>query len=255
MRDSNSTEHSDPERDIFSDPALSQGASDPVAEFIKRQWRPLLIVVVLAFALVYVRDAFRESRQRNLEDGANAFFESQEALKRYRETLKNVTELESKKEPTDTEKKDLETARAELKSREERVGQATLILAESAPPYNSFAAIINGLHAHDRGDIEAVKKALAVYDVGGFDKLKGADRFVAELGLLTMARSLLDSPDGASQARGILIALAQKGETAAVSAAQALTHIAATEQDRQEAREISAALIAKYPEQASILKE
>lgn len=255
MRDNNISENTDPERDIFADPALARQTSDPVAEFIKRQWRPLLVTVVLAFALVYVRDTFRESRQRGIEEGANALFESQEALKQLRESVKKVGQLKAKTVLADADKKELEAAEADLKTRTDRINQTLTILGESVAPYSGLANIIGGLAAHDRGELSAVENYLGKYPLETFDKLKGAPRLEAELGLITYARSLLDFPNSEQKARAILIALAQKGETVAVTAALTLLHIASTDQDKQQAQEIVNVLSAKFPEQASLLKE
>ncbi len=246
--------------DIYTDPALAREARDPVAEFLKRQWRQLLVGVLVVFAIVYVKNTLQESYRRGLSGSADAFYKAQDALENLKTAKKTLKDLEEKTLPTDAAEKEKaekerETARADLKAREERLQQSVAVLGDSMAPYNSFADLIKALAARESGDMQGVRSALAKYSPDTFSALKGSDRFIAELSLLALGRALLDAPESEADGKKILNALASKGEWAGVSAALTISRIAETEQEKKDAQALIADLSTRHPEQAAALKK
>ena len=248
-----------PEHDIFTDPALSQETRDPIGEFLKKQWRPALIVVVLAFAAIYVRDTLRASHQVSLEASANSFFKAQEALEDFRKAKKTLAELEAKplskeKEKQLEEEKLRSEASADLALRGDRLKQSTLVLSDALEPYKKLSALINTLAAKERGDVATLKSLASQYSIDLITKAKGSDRMVAELSALAVARALLDLPDGEKQGSDMLKALAEQGETVGISAALSLARLASSEDEKKQAQALLKNLSEKRPEQAALLK-
>lgn len=249
-----------PEHDIYTDPALTREAQDPVAEFLKARWRPILVAVLLVFAVLYIKSSLQESYQRSLSASADAFYKAQDALENLKTAKKALKELEDKTLPTvaaekEKAEKDREAARTELKSREERMQQTIVILGDSMAPYSKLADLMKALVARESGDVQAIRGALGKYSPDTFGQLKGSDRFISELSLLALGRALLDSPDTEREGKNILVALAKKGEIAGVSAALTISRIAESEQDKKDAQALITDLAARYPEQAAALKE
>jgi hypothetical protein len=247
------------ERDIFTDPALAEQTRDPIAEFLKQQWKPVLFIVVLAFSAIYIRDTLRASHQVSLEASANSFFKAQEALEDYKKAKKALVELESKPLPTEKDKQleeeKLRTeAKAELALRDDRLKQSALVLSDALEPYKKLSALINTLAAKERGDVANLKSLASQYSVEAVMKVKGADRMVAELSSLAVARALLDSSDGEKQGIEMLKALAEQGETVEISAALTLARLASSEDEKKQAQQLLKTLAEKNPEQAALLK-
>lgn len=248
------------EHDIYTDPALARETRDPIADFIKAQWRPIFVGVLLIFAILYVKNTMQESHQRGLEASADALFKTQEAFASFKEAQKKVKELEAKPLSTDTKAKEKEledrgAAQNDLRSKDERMQQTLAVLGDSKAPYNKIADLMKLLVAHEKGDVSAMRTALGKYSTESLPKLAGPDRFVAELSLIALGRALLDTPETEAEGRNILIALAKQGQVVGVSAALTISRIASTEDQKKEARALIADLTARNPEQAAALQE
>lgn len=260
VKNENAAQGGAAEHDIYTDPALARETRDPIADFLKSQWRPLFVGILLIFAVIYVKNTMQESYQRGLETSADALFKAQEAFDGFKEAKKKVAELEAKPLSTDakakeTELKDREAALTDLKSREERMQQTLAVLGDSKAPYNKIADLFKLLIAHERGDVSAMRTALGQYSTESLPRLKGADRFVGELSLIALGRALLDTPETGAEGKRILIALAKQGEIVAVSAALTVSRIASTDDEKKEAQALIAELALKNPEQAAALQE
>jgi hypothetical protein len=260
VRGKDELEQNSAEHDIYTDPTISQSAKDPVAEFVKRQWKPLIFTILFVFALTYIVNSLKESAQRSLRSSADSFYKANNAFNEYKVSAKKVRDLELVAAPTvEAEKekaqKELTDAKSDLTIKSDRLKEAVKVLSDAVEPYNKFTSIFNALAAHERGDLNAVKSALASYSTDSLAKLKDSERFIAELSLITLGRALIDSTESESEGKRILLALAKDGQTVAVSAAVSYARIANSEDEKKQAKELLESLALKFPEQASLLKQ
>ncbi|MCB0328149.1 MAG: hypothetical protein KDD70_00760 [Bdellovibrionales bacterium] len=81
-------------------------AEDPLAKFVQRRWRELAITVAVVFLVIYVKDAFEQTRMASLRRSADLLIDLQaqvEQLKGIADQLAVKKDEEKKKEVTEAQ--------------------------------------------------------------------------------------------------------------------------------------------------------
>lgn len=252
-------------RNIFEDPAIAAaGRDDPIARFLVTNWKRMVTVLV-AIGLGFV--AYNAFTVTNNQKRASATELFNSIRDQYSEIVSKQEELISLKaeqaisgpEPkTDAEKASSVTRIAELTKEVDGMrSKAKLMIAslDSPKPFDTLARLYGGLLASRFGDFESAKSALVGtnWEIAG--RPESAERLVAEMATLGLAKSLLDSEQFVATGREYLWGLADRGETAAVPAASSLAAAVDSAEDKTKIRTTLATLKKRFPTQEKYLTE
>lgn len=246
-------------RNIFEDPAIVEaGKNDPFIRFISANWR-LLFAVLIAVGLGIV--GYSQVAATTLQKQADATRALREMQQAYQEIAEERDVLvtaqaderaakddKARAEAAERAKKATET----LKLKEDRLlAKATEL--ETATSFAPFSALYRGLVAASRSDFGAVQSALAAQSWETVGKQGSPERAAAELAVLGLAKALSDSDQHLDAAKQALKGLAERGDFAAVRAADAYAALAGTPEEKAQAKAMIGLLQARMPSQQKFL--
>lgn len=246
-------------RNIFEDPAIVEaGKNDPFIRFVSANWR-LLFAVLIAVGLGIV--GYSQVTATTLQKQADATRALREMQQAYQEIAEERDVLvtaqaderaakddKARAEAAERAKKATET----LKLKEDRLlAKATEL--ETGTSFAPFSALYRGLVAASRSDFGAVQSALAGQGWETVGKQGSPERAAAELAVLGLAKALSDSDQHLEAAKQALKGLAERGDFAAVRAADAYAALATTPEEKAQAKAMIGLLQARMPSQQKFL--
>lgn len=246
-------------RNIFEDPAIVEaGKNDPFIRFVSANWR-LLFAVLIAVGLGIV--GYSQVTATTLQKQADATRALREMQQAYQEIAEERDVLvtaqaderaakddKARAEAAERAKKATET----LKLKEDRLlAKATEL--ETGTSFAPFSALYRGLVAASRSDFGAVQSALAAQGWETVGKQGSPERAAAELAVLGLAKALSDSDQHLEAAKQALKGLAERGDFAAVRAADAYAALATTPEEKAQAKAMIGLLQARMPSQQKFL--
>ncbi len=248
-----------PTKNIFEDPAIAAAAAnDPFARWVLRNWKSLLMVLVVGavFAVGYNRFSTARLEKRasatqvlgNIQDSFEELVSKEEAL------AKLKSEEATKSDPAD--KESLKAKIAESSKEVEQLKDKISLMSDaldSPPPFDMLGKMYKGLLLSRRGDFDGTAAALSSVSWEQVGKPQSSERFIAELLTLGLSRSLIDSQAHRVTARAQLLSLAERGSFAAVQAANALQVFSDTPEEKEQAKQIISGVRVKFPAQQKFL--
>ena len=246
-------------RNIFEDPAIVEaGKNDPFIRFISANWR-LLFAVLIAVGLGIV--GYSQVTATTLQKQADATRALREMQQAYQEIAEERDVLVTAQADERAAKDDKARAEASerikkatetLKLKEDRLlAKATEL--ETDTSFAPFSALYRGLVAASRSDFGAVQSALAAQGWETVGKQGSPERAAAELAVLGLAKALSDSDQHLDAAKQALKGLAERGDFAAVRAADAYAALAGTPEEKAQAKAMIGMLQARMPSQQKFL--
>ena len=246
-------------RNIFEDPAIVEaGKNDPFIRFISANWR-FLLAVLIAVGLGIV--AYSQVTATTLQKQADATRALREMQQAYQEIVEERDVLVTAQADERAAKDDKARAEAAerikkatetLKMKEDRLlAKATEL--EAATSFLPFSGLYRGLVAAGRSDFGAVQSALAAQGWETVGKQSSPERAAAELAVLGLAKALSDSDQHLDAAKQALKGLAERGDFAAVRAADAFAALATTPEEKAQAKALIGLLQSRMPAQQKLL--
>lgn len=246
--------------DAFSGPPLASRVHDPVAALAERIWRPVLLVVGALVAGWYIKSTLSSSYEQSAREAADSFSKVRTAFTSVKTAQERLRTLEATslagKSDVDVKKQadDVERAKKEVSEAKDLLSQFLVVLGDAREPYKQLASIYRALAAREVGDIAAMRAALSTFSAEPVGKPDSSERFYAELGLLALAKTLIDDPATLNEGRDLLIKLSKNGTTVDVTAALSVARIAETSEQRAAAVALLTDLQTGHPEQAALLE-
>lgn len=217
---------------------------DPLAEFVRENWRAVLITLAVAGALFYAVSIYRSTQMRARESSGDSFVGLQRTFNEFQELAQ---------QQPDTDKAVQEqraTQRAEL---EKRLESQLKSLSFAKEPYPTFASFYSSLKQLTPVDAKSARTAV-INEARFVTQLpRTIERLTAELLFLAAARGEIDAD--IAGARTALEKLAESGDYAAGAAAKTLLRIADTDESRAAAKIVVENVVARKPELGAELGE
>ena len=189
----------------------------------------------------------------NIQESYKGLVDSQEAIEKLREDFSAATEEDKKKtlsESIEKQTKELGEVRTKL--------SLTIDSLDSPEPFDTLSQLYRGLLAGRFKDFEAVQRALSA--LPDWQRLRdkngqSSKRFVAETAALGLSKALAQSDAKAQVAKDNLKTLAEKGSFVAVEAAGAFAALAATPEEKANAKQLIDGVRARFPGQDKYLSD
>lgn len=264
--------------DIFTDPAIVRAKrEDPFVQFVAKYWQRLALLSLFLAALVYGYNRYTlvqmEARQRSALTFTKVFNQYAEIERLKQEKISKEREIqqsqsgnqENKTEPKKEDaakltqlQADLTKLNADLSEQAAKIKQPILALKEAKPPYSKFADLYSALSSSALSKVVAdseAQTALTLLEQYNWTAAtEPAERLVAELAALTLARQLIDSSESAAKGRTILTELVRSGEFVGLSALRALQAISASLEELKQFNELREQYKARHPEQIDLIE-
>ncbi len=229
-----------PTRNIFEDPAIQEAAkNDAFVRFVVKHWVSLTVTAVAIALGMIAYNVFTTTAAKKRADATMLLSEIQEAygaLVSKQEALTNLRDQQAAE--SDAAKKLELTTRIEEKGKEATEGRQKLNLMvaalETQKPFDRLAGLYKGLVAGRFGDYEATKALLAANAWEQSGSPESSERSMSELSALGMAKLLSESEAHRQLAKDTLKALAQRGAFVALEAADSLSYLVSTPEERSE---------------------
>lgn len=253
--ESDSAAHDGPMDRIFQDPTIQQTvAEDPIARWFNENWRTFVTLAVIAIAIVYGRNVFRETHQANMQRAADVFVRLQSEYQSFVQDLDSQDTLvgeQGEKSGEETEDG------AKASKRQEKVDfllSLVRALGEEQDPYKTLGKQYEVLLRLKLGQYDQAKQAAqslgALADSDGIEKVDER-RLATEMSLLALARYEIDTSELKGEGLKRLESLVKNGAVASLSAALAF---AAVSEDKERALSLLEALAERQPEHAELLE-
>ena len=246
-------------RNIFEDPAIVEaGKNDPFIRFVSANWRLLLAVLVaIGLGIVGYSQVTATTLQKQA-DGTRVLRGVQQAYQEIIEEREVLVAAQAEERAAKDDKTRAEAAERAKKSSENLQRKEDRLLAkatelETMPSFAPFSSLYRGLVAAQRGDFGSVQAALAAQAWETVGKSGSPERAAAELSALGLAKALSDSDQYLDPARLALKALAERGDFAAVRAADAFAVLATTPEEKAQAKALIGLLQSRMPSQQKLL--
>lgn len=229
-----------PTRNIFEDPAIQEAAkNDAFVRFVVKHWYSLTATAVAIALGMIAYNLFTTTAAKKRADATMLLSEIQEAygeLVSKQEALANFRDQQAAE--SDATKKQELTARIDEKSKEAAEGRQKLNLMVSAletqKPFDRLAGLYKGLVAGRFGDYETTKTLLEGNSWEQSGSPDSTQRSMSELAALGLAKSLSESEAHRQFAKDTLKGLAQRGAFVAVEAADSLSYLTTTVEEKSE---------------------
>lgn len=233
-------------------------AEDPLAIFLNKYWRQVVVVAAIIAAGFYAKNVFEETYTASMQRAAAVFsdmraqYANLNSLLAEQEKLKGqpIAQGESA-EKSETDKQ--EQLKKQIEDSETRLLDLLRALQDEREPYRSLGNLYRGLFAHQKGDFEAMQAQLGSFNWKAAEA-SSKERYFAELAALALARAELDQDSQRESGQSLLKQLAAESEYVQVSAALTLARIAKTEQERTEISQQIESILQKSPQQSEILE-
>jgi predicted negative regulator of RcsB-dependent stress response len=226
-------------------------ADDPLFIFLQKNWRFLMVLCIVFGVVYFARDVYLKNFAATMQEAADHFAVARRDYSQLVTVTSEIQKLDSKSE-------DFATKSAELEKQKEGVVlnlKGSLVeLSNQREPYKWFAPLYGGLMKLSLGDIAGAEAELSSLKWEALPAEASADRMVAELAALNLARAKLDFEQSADQGKKLLEALARNGEFANVAAVTVLGMVAKTEADKKIATDIIVTILQNHPEQSDVLQ-
>ena len=227
------------DQDIYTDPALKLSvADDPLARFIARSWRQLLVAMLAAGAIWYVANSFKETHLASLKTAADTFARVRDSYSELqasdRQRLLITAKAAASKTPDAAAEKELAALDTKITDQEKNIAAQLDSLADAKEPYRTVATVYRSLMVGRSGDIAAMQKIFSPRAWEGIKELTSPDRFMAEFGAIAQARLMIDNPTVAADGEKLLHDLVERGSFVSLSAASTLGALAQTDEQKQE---------------------
>lgn len=248
-----------PSRNIFEDPAIVEaGKNDPFIRFISQNWRLLLAALIAVGLGIVGYSQMTETALQKRVDATRALRGVQEAYQEIVEQREVRATAEKERQAATDDKTRTEAAERAKKSADNAKQQEERLLAkivelETVPSFAVFAGLYRGLVAAERADFGAVQAALGANSWETAGTVGSPERASAELVSLGLAKALSDSDQHLDLAKSALKSLAERGDFAAVRAADALAALTTTPEEKEQAKAIIQALQTRMPTQQKLL--
>ncbi len=237
---------------VLNDEIMAQTvAEDPLARFVAKWWRQIAGVILVIAAGYFAYDLFRSAALTRMRESADAY---KRVRNEYAIVIGASTTIRSAADQSKVAdvKKNLEDAT-------KRLNDSLQVLADSEAPYRDIAPIYKALSTLavsptvDEGVISKIEQDLAprAWESAA---VGAPDREIAELRSLLFARALLDSEVRYADARALLRTLAEKAEIVPAAAANTLSEVSRTDEERAEAKATLEALTERRPELREVLE-
>jgi hypothetical protein len=226
-------------------------ADDPVVLFFQKNWR-FLVVLCAAFALVYfARTAYLNTFEKTMRGAADVFAVTRQE---YYSLVQAVDELKKIDQEAEGGKEKLKEATEKRDEIITRLNSNLLALKNEREPYSALSALYSGLARLAVGDTAQAEQEFSKLNWQALPAESTADRMVAELAALNVARAKLDSDATVADGKKLLDNLARNGKFVNVSAAAVLGMIAATDEEKKAAADVIAQILQDNPEQSDVLQ-
>jgi hypothetical protein len=239
-------------RNIFEDPAIAAAAqNDPFARFVVKHGKTILFsLIALALGMVAVNrfTVTQQNRKAQITQEVRAIQKEYEALG---VKLDELASLKAESSPAADQAEKIKGLEGDVNQIKEK---ATLKLTalETSGSFPDIVRLYRGLIAARTGELDRAKDALTA---GSWEQYPqaSAERLVAELASLALAKSLADSDAHRPVAQQALVALAERGTVAAAQAVLALRTLARTDEERGDVDKLSEAVQKRLPSQRKFL--
>ncbi len=261
MPDPQTTSASAPNRNIFEDPAIQEAAkNDAFVRFIVKHWMSLVVTAVAIALGMIAYNVFTTTAAKKRADATMLLSEVQEVygeLVAKQEALANLREQQGL--ASDATKKQELTTRIDEKLKEANDGRQKLGLMvaalEGQRPFNRLARLYKGLLAGRFGDYEATKTALEATAWEQSGEAHSPERSISEIAALGLSKMLAESEAHRQLAKDTLKALAQRGAFVSVEAADALSYLITTPEEKAELASVLDSIRARAPGQDRLIGE
>lgn len=250
-----------PTRNIFEDPAIQEAAkNDAFVRFIVKHWVSLTVTAVAIALCMIAYNVFTTTAAKKSADATMLLSEIQEAygaLVSKQEALANLRDQETAQ--ADATKKQELAARIDEKGKEANESRQKLNLMvaalEAQKHFDPLAGLYKGLVAGRFGDYEATRAILTATAWEAKGSPDSAQRSMSELSALGLAKLLSESENHRQVAKDTLKALAQRGAFVAVEAADSLSYLTATAEEKAELVSILDGIRGRAPGQERFITE
>jgi hypothetical protein len=239
-------------RNIFQDPAIAAAAqNDPFVRFVVRHGKTILVcLAAIGLGMIAVNrfTVTQQSRKAQVTQDVRGIQKEYEALVAKLDELQGLRADSSPSAETLEKIKGIEADVKQLKEK----GNLKLSALEASGSFPDIARLYRGLIAAKTGELDQAKESLSAVT---WDKLPdgSAERLVAELASLALAKSLVDSDVHRPFAQQALVALAERGSVAAAQAVVALRSLAATDEEKSTVDRLADGVRKRIPSQRKFL--
>ncbi len=250
-----------PTRNIFEDPAIQEAAkNDAFVRFIVKHWVSLTVTAVAIALGMIAYNVFTTTAAKKSADATMLLSEIQEAygaLVSKQEALANLREQQSLE--SDATKKQELTARVDEKGKEATESRQKLNLMvaalETQKHFDPLVGLYKGLVAGRFGDYESTRAILSANAWEQTGSPESARRSMSELSALGLAKLLSESEVHRQVAKDTLKALALRGAFVPVEAADSLSYLTTTAEEKAELVSIVDGIRGRSPGQERFISE
>jgi hypothetical protein len=248
-------------RNIFEDPAIQEAAkNDAFVRFIVKHWVSLTVTAVAIALGMIAYNVFTTTAAKKRADATMLLSEIQEAygaLVSKQEALANLRDQQAAQ--SDATKKQELIARIDEKDKEANESRQKLNLMvaalETQRPFDRLAGLYKGLVAGRFGDYETTRALLAANAWEQSGSPASSQRSISEISALGLAKLLSESEAHRQVAKDTLKALAQRGAFVPVEAADSLSYLTATPEEKSELVSILDGIRGRLPGQDRAIGE
>lgn len=250
-----------PTRNIFEDPAIQEAAkNDAFARFMVKHWVSLTVTAVAIALGMIAYNVFTTTAAQKRADATMSLSEVQEAygaLVAKQEALTNLRDQQAVE--SDAAKKQDLSSRIDEKVKETNESRQKLNLMvtalEGQKSLGPLAGLYKGLLAGRFGDYETTKTALLANAWEQSGSGESPQRSMSEVAALGLAKTLSESDAYRQLGKDTLKALAQRGAFVAVEAADTLSYLTTTPEEKAELVSILEAIRGRAPGQDRLIGE
>jgi len=250
-----------PTRNIFEDPAIREAAkNDAFARFLVKHWVSLTVTAVAIALGMIAYNVFTTTAAQKRADATMLLSEVQEAygaLVAKQEALANLRDQQVVE--SDATKKQELVSRIDEKEKEANDSRQKLNLMVAAleghKSFSQVAGLYKGLLAGRFGDYETTKAALAANAWEQSGSADSSRRSMSEVAALGLAKTLSESEAHRQLGKETLKALAQRGAFVPVEAADTLSYLATTPEEKAELVSILESIRGRAPGQDRLIGE
>lgn len=250
-----------PTRNIFEDPAIQEAAkNDAFVRFLVNHWVSLTVTVVAIALGMIAYNVFTTTAAQKRADATMLLSEVQEAygaLVSKQEALTNLRDQQAL-ESDEAKKRDLDS-RIDEKVKEANEGRQKLNLMvtalEGQKSLGPLVGLYKGLLAGRFGDYETTKTVLVANAWEQSGSAESPRRSMSEVAALGLAKTLSESEAHRQLGKDTLKALAQRGAFVAVEAADTLSYLTTTPEEKAELVSILESISGRAPGQERVIAE
>jgi hypothetical protein len=246
-------------RNIFQDPAIAEAAkNDAFVRFVVRHWLSALLTLVVMAGSIIAYDIFTTTAEQKRADATDRLGEIQNTYQELvtkqgeEETLRAELQKAPDQKAKDEAASKLGATNKEVEQLRTKIGLMIEAL-DSPKPFDTLARLYKGLVAGRFGDYATTKSMLLADAWEQAGKPGTAERTVAEVAALGLAKMLAESDDNRATAKETLQALASRGSFVAVEAVQALSTFATTPEEKADVSNLVVDLKKRFPAQEKYL--